>query len=97
VVDNITPVVLRVEFRRNLPRGSVFDGIQHAAHRSKNSIESYHQLRSAITQVGGKKELAGCTESKPKSPYTSGEPLSAYLDERVFEFLGIYSLCLYIP
>jgi hypothetical protein len=28
-------------------------------HRSQNRIESYHQFRSAIAQVGGKKELTG--------------------------------------
>ncbi len=31
-------------------------------HRSQNRIESYHQLRSAISQVGGKKELTGRTD-----------------------------------
>ena len=31
-------------------------------HRSQNRIESYHQLRSAIAQVGGKKELSGRTD-----------------------------------
>lgn len=31
-------------------------------HRSQNRIESYHQLRSAIAQVGGKKELTGRTD-----------------------------------
>jgi len=29
------------------------------SHRSQNRIESWHQLRSAIAQVGGKKELTG--------------------------------------
>jgi len=29
------------------------------SHRSQNCIESWHQLRSAIAQVGGKKELTG--------------------------------------
>lgn len=32
------------------------------AHRSQNRVESYHQLRSAIAQVGGKKELTGKTD-----------------------------------
>jgi TnpA family transposase len=32
------------------------------AHRSQNRIESYHQLRSTIAQVGGKKELTGRTD-----------------------------------
>ncbi len=31
-------------------------------HRSQNRIESYHQLRSAIAQVAGKKELTGRTD-----------------------------------
>ena len=31
-------------------------------HRSQNRIESYHQLRSAIAEVGGKKELTGRTD-----------------------------------
>jgi hypothetical protein len=31
-------------------------------HCSQNRIESYHQLRSAIAQVGGKKELTGRTD-----------------------------------
>jgi hypothetical protein len=31
-------------------------------HRSQNRIESYYQLRSAIAQVGGKKELTGRTD-----------------------------------
>ncbi|EBV5086027.1 transposase [Salmonella enterica subsp. enterica serovar Ball] len=29
------------------------------SHRSQNRIKSWHQLRSAIAQVGGKKELIG--------------------------------------
>jgi len=32
------------------------------SHRSQNRIESYHQLRSAIAQIGGKKELTGQTD-----------------------------------
>lgn len=36
--------------------------LQRNVHRSQNRIESYHQLRSAIAQVGGKKELAGRTD-----------------------------------
>jgi TnpA family transposase len=31
--------------------------LQRDVHRSQNRIESYHQLRSAIAQVSGKKEL----------------------------------------
>lgn len=31
-------------------------------HRSQNRIESYHQLRSAIAQVAGKKKLTGRTD-----------------------------------
>jgi len=36
--------------------------LQRAVHRSQNRIESYHQLRSAIAQVGGKKQLIGSTD-----------------------------------
>lgn len=36
--------------------------LQRAVQRSQNRIESYHQLRSAIAQVGGKKELTGRTD-----------------------------------
>nr|WP_258086873.1 Tn3 family transposase [Xenorhabdus bovienii] len=33
--------------------------LERNVHRSQNRLESYHQLRSAIAQVGGKKELTG--------------------------------------
>ncbi len=36
--------------------------LQRDIQRSQNRIESYHQLRSAIAQVGGKKELIGKTD-----------------------------------
>ena len=36
--------------------------LERNVHRSQNRIESYHQLRSAIAQVGGKKEFTGRTE-----------------------------------
>ena len=36
--------------------------LQRNVHRSQNRFESYHQLRSAIAQVGGKKELTGRTD-----------------------------------
>jgi len=36
--------------------------LQRNVHRSQNRIESYHQLRSTIAQVGGKKELTGRTD-----------------------------------
>ena len=35
---------------------------QRNVHRSQNRIESYHQLRSTIAQVGGKKEFTGRTD-----------------------------------
>lgn len=35
---------------------------QRHVHRSQNRIESYHQLRAAIAQVGGKKDLTGRTD-----------------------------------
>ena len=36
--------------------------LERHVHRSQNRIESYHQLRAAIAQVGGKKELTGRTD-----------------------------------
>jgi len=36
--------------------------LQRNVHRSQNRIESYHQLRSVIAQVGGKKHLIGRTD-----------------------------------
>lgn len=36
--------------------------MQRDIHRSVNRIESYHQLRSTIAQVNGKKELTGQTD-----------------------------------
>jgi len=36
--------------------------LERIVHRSQNRIESYHQLRAAIAQVGGKKELTGRTD-----------------------------------
>jgi TnpA family transposase len=36
--------------------------LQRDVHRSENRIESYHQLRSTIAQVNGKKELGGRTD-----------------------------------
>lgn len=36
--------------------------LERLVHRSQNRIESYHQLRGAIAQVGGKRELTGRTD-----------------------------------
>jgi len=36
--------------------------LQRDVHRSQNRIEAYHQLRSVIAQVGGKKQLVGHTD-----------------------------------
>ncbi len=36
--------------------------LQRDVHRSENRIESYHQLRSTIAQINGKKELIGRTD-----------------------------------
>jgi TnpA family transposase len=36
--------------------------LQRDIHRSQNRIEAYHQLRSTIAQVGGKKQLIGRTD-----------------------------------
>jgi len=38
--------------------------LQRNVQRSQNRIESYHQLRAAIAQVGGNKELTGRTDSE---------------------------------
>jgi TnpA family transposase len=40
--------------------------LQRNVHRSQNRIESYQQLRSAIAQVGGKKELTDRTDIEIK-------------------------------
>jgi TnpA family transposase len=37
--------------------------IQRDTHRSQNRIESYHQMRAAIAQAYGKKQLAGRTDA----------------------------------
>lgn len=36
--------------------------MQRDVHRSQNRLEAYHQLRSVIAQVGGRKQLAGRTD-----------------------------------
>ena len=36
--------------------------LQKKVHKSQNRIESYHQLRAAISKVGGKKQLYGKTD-----------------------------------
>lgn len=36
--------------------------LERSVHCSQNRVESYHQLRSTIAQVGGRKELTGRTE-----------------------------------
>ena len=36
--------------------------LQRDVHRSENRIESYHQLRSTIAKVNGRKELTGRTD-----------------------------------
>lgn len=41
--------------------------LQRHVHRSQNRIESYHQLRSAIAQVGGKKGSPGAPTWKSRS------------------------------
>ena len=33
--------------------------MEKKVHRSQNQIESYHQLRAVIAQIGGEKELSG--------------------------------------
>src|SRR5919106_871148 len=36
--------------------------LQRNVHRSQNRIEAYHQLRSVLAQIGGKKQLIGRTD-----------------------------------
>lgn len=36
--------------------------LQRAVHRSQNRLEGYHQLRAAIAEVNGSKQLTGCTD-----------------------------------
>jgi TnpA family transposase len=36
--------------------------LQQKIHHSQNRVESYHQLRAAISQVNGKKQLVGKTD-----------------------------------
>jgi len=36
--------------------------LQRTIHKSQNRVEGYHQLRAAIAQVGGRKELTGRTD-----------------------------------
>ena len=42
--------------------------LQRDVQRSQNRLESYHQLRSAIAQIGGKKELSGRTDIEIAPP-----------------------------
>ena len=53
--------------------------LERNVHRSQNRVESYHQLRSTIAQVGGKKELTGRTDieieiSNPTAPKIPNGP-----------------------
>ena len=41
--------------------------LERNVHRSQNRIESYHQPRSTIAQVSGKKELTGRTDIEIES------------------------------
>ena len=36
--------------------------LQRDVHRSQNRVEAYHQLRSVLAQIAGKKELIGRTD-----------------------------------
>ena len=51
--------LIRIIYTLNYFRDSQ---LQRDVHRSQNRIESYHQLRSFITQVSGKKQLIGRTD-----------------------------------
>jgi TnpA family transposase len=53
--DKLIRSIYTLEYLRN-PQ------LQRDVHRSQNRIESYHQLRGAIAQVGGKKQLVGDTD-----------------------------------
>jgi hypothetical protein len=33
--------------------------LQRNVHRSQNRLEAYHQLRAALAQIGGRKQLIG--------------------------------------
>lgn len=48
-------------------------------HRSQNRIESWHQLRSAIAQVGGKKELTGQNDLELEISNQCGRLLSSVI------------------
>ncbi|EGQ8057311.1 transposase, partial [Vibrio alginolyticus] len=48
-------------------------------HRSQNRIESWHQLRSAIAQVGGKKELIGQNDIELEISNQCGRLLSSII------------------
>src|SRR5271165_3547660 len=43
--------------------------LQRDVQRSQNRLESYHQLRAAIAQVGGKKELTGKTDMRQEGTH----------------------------
>jgi len=36
--------------------------LQRNVHRSQNRLEAYHQLRAALAQIGGRKQLIGRTD-----------------------------------
>ncbi|WP_139686238.1 Tn3 family transposase [Vibrio tasmaniensis] len=48
-------------------------------HRSQNRIESWHQLRSAIAQIGGKKELIGRNDIELEISNQCGRLLSSII------------------
>ena len=50
--------------------------LQRNVHHSQNRIESYHHLRSAIAQVGGKKELTGRTDLDIEISNQYGRPVA---------------------
>jgi len=53
--------------------------VQRTVHRSHNRIESDHQPRSAIAQVGGKKELTGRTDSEREISNQGGRLIATAL------------------
>jgi hypothetical protein len=44
--------------------------LQRNVHRSQNRIEAYHQLRSALAQVSGRKELYAITMLATRRPHS---------------------------
>lgn len=57
------------------------------SHRSQNRIESWHQLRSAIAQVGGRKELTGQNDVELEISNQCSRLLSSYYNSALLSRL----------